>query len=378
MSKYAFLKFQILPVSDYVINCNNFKMEHQNDEFNEIQTSLNMAKSLLDSIPESEYSSLSYKLDTYRSMKHVLNTQYNMQVVTNATMKIYEIISQLKLLKQGRNKIFCNAELPGGFIIGINHYIKTILTHSSFNWVASSYISDTGTLGDPYGIYESNKSKWLMDSTMNGNLLDRDNIIELTNRVLQRYPKGVDLYTSDAGCDVSSNYNEQEQTTMALNYGQVICGLFTLAIGGSLITKQFTFFSMFNRSLITLLSVLFDKLYIVKPATSRPINSEVYIIGTGFKGITELLKNYLLTKVDNIVDDIPLILYEPNVDILNSARYLYGYIQIPCIQYAHHIYTNKLYIDTREYRKIQDEWILHNPIKTLNKRDFIPIKAKKI
>jgi len=367
-----FKKFYINPISDYVINFDNVTFVDQNDEFNNIKNTLNNAKNLIDNVNENDYSYISRKLDVYRTMKQLLSYKYKMQIVTNATIKIYEIIHQMNLIKNKEISVFCNAELPGGFIIGINHYIKTMYKNSIFKWVASSYLSEKGTLGDTYGIYKYNKNNWLMDSIMNGNIMDKDNIIELTNRVLSRFPNGVDLYTSDAGFDVSNNYNEQEEQTIVLNYGQILVGLLTLSTGGNLITKQFTYFTVFNRSLIMLLSTLFDKLYITKPATSRPLNSEIYIIGIEFKGINDPLKSFMINKLTNIDPDIPIIIYKPNTELLTIAYYLYVDQQTTYINYMYNTYIQKKMIITTGYNKIQEKWIKNNDIKIINTKDYIP------
>lgn len=82
------------------------------------------------------------------------------------------------------------------------------------------------------------------------------------NAVRARYETGATLYTSDAGIDASSDYNRQEEITARINYGQIICGILSLAKGGHLVTKQYTFLTLFSRSLIALLAALFDELYV--------------------------------------------------------------------------------------------------------------------
>lgn len=369
-----FLKFQINPV-EYTINHDYIHLDHQESEFDNIKTKLNEAKSLLDDIPERDYTYISQSLDAYKTMKQVLSYKYRMQVVTNATIKIYELITQMQLIKNNRLTVFCNAELPGNFIIGINHYLKTMFKSAIFKWVASSYLSEKGTLGDNYGIFEYNRNNWLMDLTMNGNLMDKDNIIELSRRVLERFPKGVDLYTSDAGFDVSSNYNEQEEQTLLLNYGQILSGLLALNIGGSLITKQFTYFTIFNKSLLMLLSTLFDKLYVTKPVTSRPLNSEIYIVGIGFKGLSDPLKSYLIDKMTTVNPNIPLILYEPNNDLLESAEVIYGQ-QTEYVNNAYKLYEQKKPINTKNHKQLQEEWIKNNPMYTIDRRSYISYSKK--
>jgi len=375
MKLYQFLKFKIDPILKYTLNYSNVELNHNNDEFDEIREMLNSRKTLLDSIPEKTYSYISQNLDSYRNLRTLLALHYSMQVVTNATIKIYEIITQMDIIKKNDISVFCNAELPGNFIIGINHYLKTIYKTSTFKWVASSYINNKGTLGDTYGIYKCNKNNWLMDENMDGDITNKINVINLSEKVLSRFPNGVDLYTGDAGFDVSNDYNKQEEQTILLNYGQVLCGLFTLSIGGSMITKQFTYFTPFNKSLIMLLTTLFKQLYITKPSTSRPLNSEVYIIGIGFKGINDQLKLYLLNRMSDIDPDIPLIIYSSNEYLVNSASEIY-FNQIDYIECAYKIYNEKKKIKTEDYNQLHKDWLFYNPIFNIDKNDYLPYYKK--
>ena len=365
-----FIKFQI-HASEYNLNINYIETTDY-DNYHDIKNKLNLAKNLLDNIPENQYLYVSYLFDAFRSLKRTIAKTYNMQTVSNATLKIYEIITQMNLINNKKISVFFNAELPGNFIVGLNHYLKTKYKKNSvLNWVASSYLSDTGTLGDTYGILNNNKDKWLMDHNMNGDMTQIDNVIELSKRVLDRFPKGVDIYTSDAGLDVSSNYNEQEEQTLILNYGQILCGLLTIKKGGTLITKQFTYFTNLNSSLIILLSNLFEEFYITKPATSKPLNSEIYLIGIGYKGITHDLKQFLIEKMPILNPNIPIVLYKFNDKLLESANYIYHH-QINYINKAYEYYNNKTKTPPLPINEIQKEWLNSNPITSIEKRDYIP------
>jgi hypothetical protein len=127
-------------------------------------------------------------------------------------------------------------------------------------------------------------------------------VAAIADAVHVRYPEvptesihsGATLYTSDAGIDVSGDYNRQEEHTAVLNFGQIVCGLLSLAPGGALVTKQYSFLTEFNREVITLLGALFDRLRVAKPVTSRPANSELYLVGTGFRGVGRALAEGLL------------------------------------------------------------------------------------
>ena len=122
-----------------------------------------------------------------------------------------------------------------------------------------------------------------MGKKHNGDLTDVDVVIALESQILKAFPSGVHLYTSDAGFSAEADYTNQEVLHAKLNLGQILSGLLSLADTGVMITKQYTFTHPYTICLIGFVSALFDKFYIVKPMTSRPVNSESYLIGIGFK-----------------------------------------------------------------------------------------------
>ena len=239
-----------------------------------------------------------------------MGKKYHMFDATNASLKMYELLMRMNLvdcatLKDNALNSFSNAELPGAFVIAINYYLKSKCPGKKFNWLASSYLPTAAAavgnktiLEDKLKLYAMNRGKWLMGPKPNGlptgleditgDVTDPDTVISLGIAVKSRFmtTEGAVLYTSDAGIDVTKDYLGQEENTSAINYGQIISGLLALAPGGNFVTKQYTFFTPFSRSLIALVSAFFEEMYITKPATSRPGNSEIYLVGKGFKGIS--------------------------------------------------------------------------------------------
>ena len=186
--------------------------------------------------------------------------------------------------------------------------------------MASSYLPDRAAgvaadetiLDDKYGLYAANPERWLMrpagadasaESALassanlsapdrprfDGDMTEPVGVVTAAGLVRERFVGptgyGATLYTSDAGIDVSADYNRQEESTAVLNFGQVLCGLLALAPGGALITKQYTFATPFSRQLLMIVASAFERTHIVKPRTSRPANSEVYLFGEGFRGL---------------------------------------------------------------------------------------------
>ncbi|NBQ43560.1 MAG: hypothetical protein EBU23_14125 [Mycobacteriaceae bacterium] len=263
------------------------------EEFGAVAAEVAAAKTRLDDIPAAAFAPLARGLDLYAGLKRIMRAEYGAPVATNATLKIFEMLRGLPavprtgpLAAQASGiRAFCNAELPGAFLVGINQYARQL--PAALDWAASSYVPDRAAgaaadqtiLDDEYGFLAGNPERWLVTGRPdapgpagNGDMTDAA-------------AAGATLYTSDAGIDVADDYNNQEAVTAVLNFGQVLCGVLALAPGGTLLTKQYEFTLPFNRQLLMVLAGLFETLEIVKPRTSRPANSEVYVFGAGFRGV---------------------------------------------------------------------------------------------
>lgn len=387
----------------------------EKDSFYNIGLNIIKAKKQLDLIPPKEFNYLMKIVDIYAGLKRTLRTDYGMLISTNASLKMYELINQMQLIpcdiRNPQNashiRAFCNAELPGAFIVAINHYVKTMCPNSSFEWVGSSYSpaaaleqDDSTILGDQYGIYAGNRNNWLMGPLPNampalkegekyttgntGDLTDAKVVSSLANAVQIKFG-GATIYTSDAGIDVSSDYNRQEELTSCLNFGQILCGLLSLGLGGHLVTKQYTFLSPFSRSLIALLTTMFDELYVVKPLTSRPANSEIYIVGKGFRGIDPTLADALLDRLDKYgkmrdttpCDWSPLlpknIMADVDSALLRATQIIHEQQQIAFLNEAANFHTqwyekldkleSSLYQNSRHFQK---QWLLRNPVRLIS------------
>lgn len=277
------------------------------DHMIHVKNKLNRHKSKLDTIKIETIKNVMKSLDKYYSLHKILKRKYNAQIVTNAWLKCYELINEFNLLGtvDDHITIFLNAELPGSFICAINHYLKTN-TSIEYDWYANSLMDpDDNTnkigLSDRYGIFKMNKEHWVMgqknivNKNHNGDVTDINVIDLIEDYVLTKYPNGIFLYTSDIGVDVSHDYRNQEELNSLANLGQILLGLKLLGVNGNMIIKQYTYFTDFTLSIIVILTMVFDYVYISKPLTSKPTNSELYIICKGYRG-TPLVIFDTLTK----------------------------------------------------------------------------------
>jgi hypothetical protein len=386
----------------------------ENCAFVEIGRAVANTKLRLENIPEKDFEPLMRALDLYAGLKRTLRADYGLLISTNASLKMFELLVQMRLVAcetgpLSHIRAFCNAEFPGAFIITINHYVKTMCPETVFDWVGSSYspeaaaeLGDATIIGDQYGIYAGNRDNWLMGPRPNampegeppvtGDLTDPEVVAALADAVHKRFNEndapsltsGATLYTSDAGIDVSADFNNQEKLTALLNYGQVLCGLLTLAVGGNLVTKQYTFVTPFSRSMIALLAALFDEMYVVKPLTSRPVNSEVYLVGKGFRGISPALADALIDRLaayraapgttpcdwSPLLD--PTLTTDVDAALLRVARQLHERQQVAFLNEAVDLYQKwRGRLDQlaralgRDARRVQDQWLGKNPVRRI-------------
>ncbi len=342
---------------------------------------LNTYKKFLDDF-KGNYQMFTKSMDAYFGLKSVIKKKYNGQAVSNAWLKMYEMLTYYT--KSGDLKIksklamFGNAELPGAFLSATNHFLADHFPKTKFKWLACSYLGEDPTkLGDTYGIYKHNRDNWLMGPDLVGDLTKIDDIKAIAKKV--NIAGGVDLYTSDAGIDVEGDYAGQEKKTLSLNYGQILSGLSVLNIGGCMITKQYTYMSKFNQTLINYLSTIFKSFYICKPLTSRPANSEIYLVGCGFKGINILDKLYSVNcdmdfdfnvmceennKVIDIKDDENNCIKNSLIEITNKQiEYLKEYKKYADKTEDYMALCNEL--SSKFYRELSKKWLNMHKIKFL-------------
>lgn len=137
---------------------------------------------------------------------------------------------------------------------------------------------------------------WIFGEDYDGDILQENNI-----RSLIEYCKSlrVNLATGDGSIDCLHQPEDQEEFVSKLHLAEIIVSLAVLVDNGSMLIKMFTFFETSSVGLLYVLNCCFKELHIFKPATSKEGNSEVYVIGIGYKKhlisdelIEEMIKNF--------------------------------------------------------------------------------------
>lgn len=111
-----------------------------------------------------------------------------------------------------------------------------------------------------------------------GNVFDPANIESLRKYVLsQTHDTGVHFMMADGGFAVDEK-NIQEIESKQLYLCQCLTAISLLRENGSFVVKLFDIFTHFSVGLVYLMYKCFKKICILKPNTSRPANSERYLI----------------------------------------------------------------------------------------------------
>lgn len=298
-------------------------------KLDEIKNKLSSVKSQLDkAYLQKSFGGYWREFDPFKDERKViadLGMTYN---ISNAWIKCYEILLFFKLLPETlTNKDFMhfdNASFPGSFIASTHHLVRTMYSWGNkYQWRASSLIEankqTTTQLEDKYGLYKEYPSRYLMNDHNNGDVLNENNQKDFHKQIGDK----VDLYTSDLGFDVSSDYNNQEMIQAPANIGQILSGLLTLRKGGCFITKQYTIFEPILVSVMYATSLFFDEFYVCKPYSSREANSETYLVGKGFKGGVAFDHPYIAAMFDRISERVPI-----NIPLFDEKDYPIEYIDI--------------------------------------------------
>jgi len=182
--------------------------------------------------------------------------------------------------------------LPGAFVFATNHFLKTY--GKDLQFVVSSYYpkSQQGDfLGDQFGLLENNPDKalvGLIHTTRGDFWSDGDLTNPKVPRILAQLARAklgqVDLYTADGGFGVEKRENLQERLSLPLIRGEIQTGFLALRPGGALLLKIFTYFTPEMLRYLEIIKRSFRSFDIVKPSTSAPMNSELYVIGIDYLG----------------------------------------------------------------------------------------------
>lgn len=247
-------------------------------------------------------------------------------IINRAFYKYWEIVNVFEVFDKytETDTIFHCAEAPGGFIQGSNIYLQ--LENLKPVQHEESLVDEDGFIrvkkkkrknDKCYKIYTISLNKDLpqyktynlpsynkrvinrnicvtygKDNT--GDINNLDNIHHIKNLIGH---DGSYLVTADGGFDEGTDFNNKEQLHYYLILNEIYSALCLQKQGGTFILKVFDIFTTTSIHLLYLLNLVYGEVYIYKPKTSRPTNSEKYIICKNFQLVDKSYTLHILRKL---------------------------------------------------------------------------------
>lgn len=240
-------------------------------------------------------------------------------IINRAFYKYWEIINTFDIFKNYNydtedDIVFHCAEAPGGFIQGTNIFLqldsqipKIIVHDQKDDKPDEDGFIHVKTKRKPkekkkYKIYTISLNKDLPQysnynlPSYNKRVINRNicisygkdntgdiNNLENINYIKDSMHDKAYLITADGGFDEGNDFNNKEQLHYYLILNEIYSAIAVQKKNGHFILKVFDIFTNTSMHLLYLLSLLYEDVFIYKPKTSRPTNSEKYVICKYFK-----------------------------------------------------------------------------------------------
>lgn len=205
------------------------------------------------------------------------NGRFSKKKMNRAYFKLKELMLDDKEKFTKLKSAACLAEGPGGFIQFITDYYPKAKIYG----ITLKYDDDKEHRNMEKFLEKNPNVKIIYgneEEGHDGNLYNKEVVNAFANKVGK-----VDLVTADGGFQASDE-NEKETEHLRLFLAETLTAFKVLNKGGSFILKIYDIFTRATVEMLFLLSNVFGSVEIKKPVTSRPANSERYVVCHNFKG----------------------------------------------------------------------------------------------
>jgi 23S rRNA U2552 (ribose-2'-O)-methylase RlmE/FtsJ len=196
-------------------------------------------------------------------------------VASRAYHKLAEIVRTCGLPTPRRSLHLCEA--PGGFVQALGDDLRERGALDAWRWLAVSRAEggpapETACLPLRHGAFVT------AELPAAGDLL----VPACADAIAARVDDAVDLATADGAAEMDHDHLEREH--FPLFVAQINVAVRCLARGGCLVVKFFEGAEAETQACLAWVSTRFDAMSVVKPRSSRPTNSERYLVACGFDG----------------------------------------------------------------------------------------------
>tara|TARA_B100001248_G_C27377344_1_gene454996 strand:- start:18 stop:1337 length:1320 start_codon:yes stop_codon:yes gene_type:complete len=294
-----------------------------------------------------EHKIANYQESLDESTKLYLNLKNDApKILSRAFYKLWEILFSFDIIDVNKKNITyaALAEGPGSFLQALMYYRDKFSESNSSKdkYFAVSihsedkYVQDIAT--QFIGYHEKrNPGRLQVHQTYdkdiafgsktkdNGDLTDVKTI-SLFKKDIKKSKKWADIVSADGGFKwIDENMQEQESYSLLL--GEIVAALSVQAKDGCFVLKLFESFTNLTLKMIYIVTSFYSESFIFKPYTSRPSNSEKYLICKGFKfeQNSKELQN-MITQLEDILKEFNTELHVN--DIFTNFNLPDDYIQL--------------------------------------------------
>lgn len=295
----------------------NLKIELKNPQetypiLNNKKEVLNNLRTQIDNINNNTWKKIRWEINDYDfSVKN--------PIINRAFFKFWEISKHFNLYKGDKcdKNVIHLAEAPGGFIQVSNYFLKKtpnilfttdkdgfIKKEKHVKKIFSMSLNKNIEKYKKYNLPDYSdkiKTKNLLitygkDNT--GDITNIDNVLYLKNIISKNSLENY-LITADGGFDEGNDFNNKEILHYNLILFEIISCIILSNENTNFVLKMYDIFTSTSINYVKLLSILFNEVYIYKPKTSRPTNSEKYLI---CKNMHKMSDNFKETLINSLLE----------------------------------------------------------------------------
>jgi 23S rRNA U2552 (ribose-2'-O)-methylase RlmE/FtsJ len=311
---------------EFILNLENtpplFSYSVKSSDFKKLitdNTDLEDTKNKINKIPLDEWKKLRKLYNPYD-----FDADDCLQVINRAFYKLWEINSKYNIYGNSNTNpslILHLAEAPGGFLqssLYLTTKKDTVYTDDEGFTCKKRFIKPnivTMSLNkkeQPNKSLSSYHNKILKSNVFitygadnTGDITNLNNIDFIKKFVENKVKKSnltsfFDIITADGGFDEGSFYNNKEELHYNLILSEIYAAINNNKEDGHFVLKMFDTFTESSVHLLYLLSLYYENIIIYKPKTSRPTNSEKYIICKNFKNIEKTIHTQINTMIKEL------------------------------------------------------------------------------
>lgn len=220
--------------------------------------------------------------------------------ISRSYFKLWEMLSdfepQFKYKTKTNLRAVFLAEGPGGFLEAFARYRDHAVATDDTLYGITLLSMDRSIphWKIPKDIMSSRKVRLLKGVDNTGSLYNTENIEDFVREIGEN---NADIVTSDGGFDFSTDFNSQEELSIYLIIAEMYTAFRLQKKGGTFFLKIYDIHNMATMRILYLLAQSYNHMYIVKPLSSRPANSEKYVVCHDFKGLVDPVAMHTLRRV---------------------------------------------------------------------------------